>query len=103
MTAPSRPGYHLPMPVLADVSSLPVVRSSDLVCIARAAHDSVDGAHIEVGAPGRITVEPFAFYDEALPPEALAAVHEALRLGMPEWLLVEVRSAWWHQPAREAL
>jgi hypothetical protein len=47
-------------------------------------------------SPGRIAVEPFAFYDEPLPVEALADVDALLREHAPEWLLVEVRPAWRH-------
>jgi hypothetical protein len=50
-------------------------------------------------SPGRIAVEPFAFYDEPVPAEALDDVDAFLREHMPEWLLVEVRPAWRHTQA----
>jgi hypothetical protein len=51
---------------------------------------------------GRIAVEPFAFYDEPLPVEALADVDALLCEHAPVWLCIEVRPAWRHERAGEA-
>jgi hypothetical protein len=83
------------VPTILDLHRLHVgARRSDTVLCAQAAHRAVDYAHVEVLSPGRIAVEPFAFYDEPLPVEALADVDALLREHAPEWLLVEVRFAW---------
>ncbi len=89
------------MPVPNDLRALPVVRGADLVFVAQSAHRSVDAAHVEIVRLGSVAVEPFGFYDEPVPSEALAAVGDALRRHAPDWLLVEARPAWRHLRAGE--
>lgn len=74
------------------------LRRSDVAQCALAASHLIDAVHVEVVSPGRVAVEPFAFYDEPLRLEAMADVEGFLREHMPAWLLVEVRPAWRHVP-----